>query len=110
MVIEEWRRRCQPFGSVEVLYKCGDKLMGELTRRPSSMVVTECQYVDDAAVVGDTRESIERAAHALTKVTSEWGLTMSFPKTKLLVAGARCEEEDLQPIHQRRDHRGSIEF
>ena len=29
------------------------------------------------------------------------GLTMSFPKTKLLVAGASCgeEEEDLQPIH-----------
>ena len=27
------------------------------------------------------------------------GLTMSFPKTKLLVAGASCGEEDRQPIH-----------
>ena len=55
IVIEEWRRRCQPLG-VEVLYKCGGKLVGEWTRRPSSMVETECQFADDAAVVGETRE------------------------------------------------------
>ena len=52
------------------------------------MVVTDCQFADDAAVVGETRDSIEREAHALAMVTSEWGLTMSFPKTRLLVAGA----------------------
>ena len=64
MVIGEWRSRCQPFG-VEVLYKCGGKLVDERTRRPSSMVVTECHFADDAAVVGETRESIEKAIHAL---------------------------------------------
>ena len=65
------------------------------------MVIVECQFADDAAVVRETRESIERAAHALATVTSEWGLTMSFPKTKLFVAGARCGVEDLQPINIR---------
>ena len=98
LVIEEWRRRCQPFGT-EVLYKCGGKLVGERTRRPSHVLVTELQIADDAAIVGDSRESIVRAAEQLVEVLSEWGLTMSFPKTKLLVAGASCGEEDLQPIH-----------
>ena len=51
--------------------------------------------------MGDSRESIVRAAEQLVEVLSEWGLTMSFPKTKLLVAGASCGEEDLQPIHIR---------
>ena len=52
------------------------------------MLVTELQFTDDAAVVGDSRESIVRAAERLVEVLSEWGLIMSFPKTKLLVAGA----------------------
>ena len=33
----------------------------------------------------------------LDEVTSEWGLRMSMPKTKIMVAGA-TDEEDLQPI------------
>ena len=72
LVIEEWRRRCQPFGA-EVLYKCGGKLVGERTRRPSHVLVTELQFADDAAVVGDSRESIVRAAEQLVEVLSEWG-------------------------------------
>ena len=28
LVIEEWRKRCQPFG-VEVMYRCSGKLVGE---------------------------------------------------------------------------------
>ena len=40
-----------------------------------------------------------RAAEWLVEMLSKWGLTMSFPKTKLLVAVASWGEEDLQPIH-----------
>ena len=80
--IEEWRRRCQPFGT-EVLYKCGGKLVGDRTRRPSHVLVTELHFADDAAIVGDSRERIVRAAEQLVEVLSEWGLTMSFLKTNL---------------------------
>ena len=73
--------------------------MGERTRRPSHMLVTELQFADDATVVGDSRESIVRAAEQLVEVLSELGLTMSFPKTKLLVVSGSCGEENLQPIH-----------
>ena len=96
LVIAEWRRRCGCFGA-EVLYKCAGKLVGERTRRPLKTTVTELQFADDAALVGISREEIERAARVLDEVTSEWGLTVSLPKTKLLVVGASVEE-DLQPI------------
>ena len=82
MVITCWRDCCQPFG-VDILYKCSGKLIGERTRSPSSFTATELLFADDAAAVGTSRENMERTA----LVTSEWGLTVSVSKTKLLVAG-----------------------
>ena len=58
------------------------------------MMITELQFADDAAAVGVSRESIERAAHMLDQVTTAWGLTMSIPET------ATC--------CQRRSRRGSV--
>ena len=92
-VMEQWRKRSQPFG-VEVLYKYGGKLVGERTRRP---LKTTVQSADDAARAGSSREEIERAARTLDEVASEWGRTLSLPKTKLLVSGV-WNEDDLQSI------------
>ena len=58
---------------------------------------TELQFADDAALLGFSREQIERVVQVLDEVATKWGLTFSIPKTKLLVAG-RCNEEDMQPI------------
>ena len=58
-VIELWRKRSQPF-SVEVHYKCGGRLVGERTSRPLKTIATELQFADDAALVGSSREEIER--------------------------------------------------
>ena len=102
LVIEEWRRQCQPFGT-EVLYKCGDKLMGERTRRLSHVLVIELLFAGDTTVVGDSRVSIVRAAERLVEVLSERSLTISFPKTKLLVAMWRGRSA--ANTHRRRDHR-----
>ena len=44
----------RPFG-VDVVYKCSGKLVGERTRRPSKMTLTEFLYTDDAVAVGTTR-------------------------------------------------------
>ena len=96
MVISRWRERCEPFG-VEVLYKCGGKLVGERTRRPARTNLTEFLFADDAAAVSANRPDIERAARILDEVTTEYGLTVSFPKTKLMVAGPQLETAE-QPI------------
>ena len=54
------------------------------------MLGTELKFADDVIVVGDSRESIVRAAEQLVELLLEWGLTMSFFKTKLLVAVGTC--------------------
>ena len=101
LVMGQWRTRCHSFGT-EVHYKCGGKLVGERTRRPLKTTVTELQFADDAALVCSSREGVERSARALDQVASEWGLTLSLQKTKLMVAGT-WSEEDLQPIVIRAD-------
>ena len=97
LVVESWRERCRSMG-VEVLYKCSGKLVGARTRRPLRTKVSELLFADDAVAVATTRESIELAVEALLEVTSQWGLTVSIPKTKLMVTGAEVEEADLLPI------------
>ena len=82
---------------VEILYKCGGKLAGERTWKPLRTNITELQFADDVALVGSSRDEIERAPRILDEVTSDWGLTVSLHKTKLLVAGV-WNEDDLQPI------------
>ena len=76
--------------------------MGERTRRPLKTTATELQFADDAALVCSSREGVERSARALDQVASEWDLTLSLQKTKLMVTGT-WSEEDLQPIVIRGD-------
>ena len=97
LVMRAWRSRCQSIG-VDVLYKFGGKLVGEWTRRPLQTTVTQLLFADDAVVVASGREDMERAAHVLDDVTTEWGLTMSLVKTKLLIVSEDGSEEDQQPI------------
>ena len=42
--------------------------MGDRTRRPLKTTATELQFADDAALVGSSREEIERAAQTLDEV------------------------------------------
>ena len=93
LAIEQWRGQCSEFG-VDVLYKCGGKLVGERTRRPSQTRISELLFADDAAAVSTTRKGMERAAKALDGVISEWGLTLNIQKTKLLVAGTLGNEQE----------------
>ena len=97
LVMEQWRGKCSEFG-VDVLYKCGEKLVGERTRRPSHIRVTELLFADDAVAVGSGRGSMEHAAAELERIINGWGLTLSAVKTKLLVAGAPGTEKELRPL------------
>ncbi len=97
MVMEQWRIRCREF-RVDVMYKCGGKLVGERTRRPLKVKATELLFADDDAAVSVDRNTMERAAEKLEKVIKAWGLTLSVGKTKLLVAGALGTEDEARPI------------
>ena len=96
LVIEQWRTKCSEIG-VDVLYKCGGRLVRQSTRRPSKVRVTVFLFADDAAAVGTSREGMEYAALELEKIVRAWGLTLSVGKTKVVVAGAPSSVEDLNP-------------
>ena len=96
LVISQWQKKCADFG-VDILYKCGGKLIGERTWKPDRLKISEILFADDAAAVGTSRRSMEAAATALEELISAWGLSRNTSKTKLLVAGIP-HSEDLQPL------------
>ena len=97
LVIDTWLSWCHVAG-VKVQFKLGGKLVGERTRTPNSFVLSECLFANDAALVCSCREDMVLAARTFDEVAIEYGLTLSVPKTKLLVAGLRHTNDDLAPL------------
>ena len=99
LVIDSWLSWCNVAG-VEVQFKLGERLVGKRTRRPNSFVLSECLFADDAALVYFCREDMVLAASTFDEVATEYGLTLSIPKTKLLVAGLGLglTNDDITPL------------
>ena len=60
--------------------------------------MTECQFADDGAIHTSRRPGAEKAALVYQQPTHDFGLMVSYPKTKHMVTGRQVEEEDLAPI------------
>ena len=97
LAIQCWRSYCQAIG-IEVQYQIGGKLVGERTRRPLSFTVSECLFANDAALICSSREHMDVAAKVFEEVSAGWGLTLSVPKTKLLVASVGLSPNDVAPL------------
>ena len=95
--VQCWNSRCQAIG-IEVQYRIGGKFIGERTRRSLSFTVSECLFVDDAALICSSREHMDVAAMVFDEISAGWGLTLSVPKTKLLVAGVGLSPDDVAPL------------
>ena len=80
---------------MEAQFIIGEKLIGERTRRPSSFVLSECLFADDASLLCSYRENMVLAARIFS---IKKGLTLSAPKIKLLVAGIGRTNDDLAPL------------
>ena len=61
VVIDRWLRQCQA-ASMEVRFTMDENLIGERTRRPSSFVLSECLFADDAALLCSCRGNMVLAA------------------------------------------------
>ena len=46
---------------MDILYKCSGKLVGERTRKPDKLKLSELLFADDAAAVGNSRRSMKDA-------------------------------------------------
>ena len=100
LVIQCWRSCCQAIG-IEVQYRINGKLVGERTSRPLSFTVSECLFADDVALICSSREHMDVAAKVFEEVSAGWGLTLSVPKTKLLVACVGLSPDDLAPLQMK---------
>ena len=97
LVIDSWLSQCH-FAGMEMHFKLGGKLVRERTRRLSSFVLSQCLFADNADLVCSCREDVVLAARTFDEVVTEYDLTQSVPKTKLLVAGLGLTIDDLAPL------------
>ena len=83
---------------VSLKYKHDQKLFRRYTRNAEETKLTELQFADDAALLARTSEGAEVAIQKYMEVASDFGLTVSVPKTKLLVSGREATAKDKAPI------------
>ena len=92
LVVEAWRWECREV-AVTVLYRADVRLIGSRSKMEQTSW-SELQFADDMAVVTTSRAGMTHAMQKLFEVTGRWGLTVSVPKTKVMVVG-RGEEVQL---------------
>ena len=89
VVMDAWRSTCKCAG-IPVSYKIGRKLVGDRTAksRLSQCTITESQFADDAALYTHSVTDMDAAAALFVTVATQFGLTVSFGKTKCMVINA----------------------
>ena len=70
-----------------------------LWKRANETKVTECQFADDAALLATTRDGANRSLQVYMQVAGDFGLTVSIPKTKVMVTGREVTEADRVPLY-----------
>ena len=101
LVVERWSARVEEEegAGTYLKYKLDHQLFRRSTRNAEGCRLNECQFADDAAQLATTRTGVEQALALYIEVATAFGLTVSLPKTKLLVTGYDVQEEDRAPIH-----------
>ena len=96
MVVERWKERIQDVDDVGVLlnYKMDRKLFRRYTRNASQAQLTEGQFADDAAPLATSHRGAEIAITEFSGAASDFGLKVSFTKTKMMAAGREVSAED----------------
>ncbi len=99
-VIECWldRLKGEDDVGIEIKYKCDGQLLRKPRQQTFHACITECQFADDAVLFSTTRSGMQRVTQAFTDVTSDFGLTVSFTKTKFMAVGSSIEDTDIAPM------------
>ena len=100
LAVERWLARVKENEGVGITikFKYDRKLFRRYTANACEKKLTECQFADDAALLSSTRSGAETAAVEYQRTGSDFGLTVSIPKTKAMVTGRLVEESDREPI------------
>ncbi len=87
--------KCLEGVGIYLKYKLDEKFFRRSTRDAQQVLLTECQFADDAAIRSTTRQGAEQAIMTYIDVANKLGLTMNLQKTK---SGYGVEEDDRAPI------------
>ena len=100
LVMERWTERVAGLEGVGtgMLCKFDGKLFRRSTKDSQQVQLNECQFADDAALLATTRSGAEQAILTYIEVAKAFGLTVSLPKTKLMVTGFGIGGSDRAPI------------
>ena len=83
---------------ITLKYKYDLKLFRRYIHNSSSTQLTELQFADDVALLSTTRKGAEDTIDKYIEVAAEFGLTVSIPKTKLMVTGRQATADNRIPI------------
>ena len=83
---------------ISLCFKNDQRLFRRNTRNTEVRMLRECQFADDGALLASSRTGIERAIREYQITCSQFGLTVSLPKTKHMVSGRQVVREDREPI------------
>ena len=81
---------------VELKYKLDKKLFRRYmyTRNTLQRELSECAFEDDVVLLASTTAGAEVAVTEFQSTSSDFGLTVSIPKTKHMVAGREAKDRD----------------
>ena len=98
VVTERWLSQIRNVEGVEttLLYKLDQQLFRRSTSGAEEFDI-KCQFADDVALLAILRAGAEEAVGAYHSTAAALGLSVSFSKTKFLVAGHGVTEEDMRP-------------
>lgn len=96
LMMECWHERVRHTEGVGVSlkYKMDGKLFRRYTRNAMERELTTCMFADDSALLASTKEGSEKAVQVFNSTSSDFGLTMSIPKTKHMVTGRAVLDQD----------------
>ena len=99
-MLERWREKMKDVEGSGILlnYKMDGKLFRRYTRNAKQAYLTEGQFADDAALLATTHKGAKIAMTEFASTASDFGLSVSFTKTKVMADGRETTEEDESPL------------
>ena len=93
LVVERWKEKVEGV-RISLNYKLDEKLFRRYTKNAKQAHLTEGQFADDVALQATTHSGAETIMSEFASTASDFGLNVSFTKTKVMAAGREITEED----------------
>lgn len=84
---------------VNLKHKNDGKHFRRYSQNADETQIHEYDFADDAALLATDRAGDERVLKEYMHVESDFGLTVSLPKTKVMASGQEVTDENIAPIH-----------